>query len=73
MTVHQAVATGRTATEAELTGEAAHIEHARCGNRFEVAEPENAAGRPVEALITSHRHIQSEYGPAAPGKPRRSR
>lgn len=71
--MHQAVATVRTATAAELTDEIAHIENARCGHHFRVAGPENAAGRPIEGLIVGYRHVQSKYGPAAARQPRRPR
>jgi hypothetical protein len=36
--------------------------------RRQVADLEDAAGRPVDAITQTYRHLQRQYGPAAAGK-----
>jgi hypothetical protein len=63
---------GQVITEAEdLRRQVAKLEADAARHEQLVDDLEDAAGRPIEAVIASYRHIQRQYGPAAVGKPGR--
>lgn len=60
------VAVGQLEAERDdLRRQVAKLEDAAARHDQLVGDLEDAAGRPIEAIIASYRHVQRQYGPAA--------
>jgi hypothetical protein len=63
---------GQVVDETEdLRRQVAKLEQDAARREQLVDDLENAAGRPIEAVIATYRHLQEKYGSAAVGKPGR--
>jgi hypothetical protein len=60
-----------TDTEDDLRRQVAKLEQDAARHEQLVDDLEDAAGRPIDAVIETYRHIQKQYGPAGVGKPGR--